>query len=152
MAHERAPPFRESLCAGADPAGEVVRVIPGQADRPDPALVPLLKSGGITLQWLHALHREHSPQTRVLQLLGRADQAYPVRVSLDCAAELGLLRQSPFARPWPRRTRAVQRADLDADVGRLEPVQPVPLEHALRPVPQHKLERGILARTHEHLQ
>ena len=151
-ADERSASAGQSLRRCLDSSGELVRVVPREARRAHAALMPLLEGGGIARERLGSLHREHEPQTRVVELDARADLADPLDVLLDCAVELHRLVERPFTRFAVRRRRAVERADLDAHPARLEHRQPVALEHARPAAAQNELQRLLLAAARNELE
>ena len=150
-AHKRSAPVGQALRRRVDPSGELVRVVPGQARRAHAAFVPLVERAGIALERLDALHGEHQPQARVVELGAREDVADLFGVLLDDAPELGDLGECALTRVAAAGAFAVEGADLDADAACSEPRQPVAREDARLAATKDELVRRLLALVDEEL-
>jgi hypothetical protein len=143
-ADESSPAVGEAPFGCLDPARELVRSVPRQARGPDAERVPRLERVGIALEGLDALHREHEPQARVVEVVPRQHPASTVRALVDGQPELGLLGERPLACRLRGDVGGVERADLDADAAGLEPWQPVPLEQAIVTPAKDELEQQVV--------
>ena len=149
-AYERAAGVRQPLLRRLDSPCELVRVVPGQAHRADSALPPLLERARVALERLDALHREHEPKTRVVELVAHPHLTDAIRVLRECPPKLCLLSQHPLAGARVLLLRRVERADLEADAAGLEPRQPVAVEEPFVAVAQDEVaELPFLAREDE---